>query len=125
MNKRVYKGNIVNILRGLSDRSYQERVWLNKNNLEGLVDSFVESCCMLFDDCVVKHYLQEGEILFDKKVTKALWDLHDATDAVDEFRTEEEIIDDPLMQVVREKAAIVLKLIQASDGREGTVEIVE
>jgi|CXWL01.1.fsa_nt_gi hypothetical protein len=131
MNKRVYKGNIVNILQGLSDRNYQERVWLNINNLEGLVDSFVEAVCMLFDDCVVGDYLKEGEILFDLRTTNALHELDVAIGAVKasdengQYRSQEEIINDPLMQVVREKAAKALELIEASDGRESTVEIIE
>jgi len=125
MNKRIYKGNIVSILYGLSNRDYQENIWLNRNNPRGLVDSFVETVNMLFDDCVVGDYLQEGQILFDRSVTKALIDLHEATDAVNEFRPEEEIVTDPLMRVVREKAARVLALIHASDGRESTVDILD
>ncbi len=125
MNKRIYKGNIVHILQGLSDRDYQEGVWLNRNNPKGLVDSFVEAANMLFDDCVVGDYLEEGEILFDRATTAALHELNDAVTVVDEYRTEEEIINDPLMEVVRQKAAKVLALIEASDGKESTVEIIE
>lgn len=131
MNKRVYKGNIVNILQGLSDRNYQEGVWLGKNNPEGLVDCYGEATCMLFDDCVVGDYLKDGEILFDRATTAAFHELDAAVDAVSEsdeegnFRHEEEIINDPLMEVVRQKAAKVLTLIEASDGKESTVEIIE
>jgi hypothetical protein len=125
MRERIYKGNIVHILRHLSDRNYQENVWLNRNNPEGLVDSFIEAANMLIDDCVVGDYLEEGEILFDRKTTDAFRELDAAIDAVDEFRPEEDIINDPLMQIVRLKAAYVLALIQASDGKESTVEIIE
>ncbi len=131
MNKRVYKGNIVNILQGLSDRDYQERVWLNINNSEEVVDSFVEACCMLFDDCVVGDYLKEREILFDRRTTNAFHELDVAIDAVEasdengEYRSQEEIINDPLMEIVRDKAAKVLELIKASDVSESTVEIIE
>ncbi len=125
MNKRIYKGNIVGLLKDLADRNYQEGVWLNRNNPEGLADSFIEAVCMLFDDCVVKDYLQEGEILFDRTTTDVLYDLHSAVQAVNEFRPEEEIINDPLMEIVRQKAAKALALIEASDGRGSTVEIIE
>ena len=87
------------------------------------MDSFTEAACMLFDDCVVIHYLKDGEIILDKQVTKALWELHAATDAVDEFRDEEEIINDPLMEVVREKAARALFLINISTGEGSTVDV--
>ena len=129
MNKRIYKGNIVHILKGLSDREYQEGIWLNRNNPKGLADSFVEAVCMLFDDCVVGYYLKEGEILFDRKTTMAFHDLDSALEAVDasdkngDYRSQEEIINDPLMEIVRQKAAKVLSLIEASDGRESTVDI--
>lgn len=122
---RVYRNNIINLLEGLASKIYQENVWLNQDNPHNLVDCFVESVNMLFDDCVVKHYLEQGHILFDKKVTNAFLELSDATDAVNEFRPEEEIINDPKMQIVREKAARALELISQSDGSESTVEIVE
>lgn len=57
MNKRIYKNNIIEVLSSLSDRNHQEDVWLNTNNPQGLVDSFGEAICMLFDDCVVGDYL--------------------------------------------------------------------
>lgn len=122
MNKKIYKGNIVRILQGLSDRGYQERVWLNRDS-RGIVDSFVEAANMLFDDCVVGDYLEEGEILFDRATTMTLRELHSAVQAVDEFRSQEEIIHDPKMEIVRQKAAKVLALIEASNGRESTVDI--
>jgi hypothetical protein len=125
MNKRVYKGNIVHLLRHLSDRNYQENVWLSRNNPEGLVDCFVEAANMLFDDCVVVDYLMDGEILFDRATTDAFHALHAAVAAVNEYRSQEEIINDPLMEVIRQKAAEVLALIEASDGKESTVEIIE
>ena len=122
---RIYKNNVITLIKELSDKGYQERVWLNVEDESGLSVSFVEAVNMLFDDCVVEHYLEQGHILFDKKVTNAFLELEDATDAVDEFRPEEEIINDPKMQIVREKAAKALELILASDGSESTVEIVE
>ncbi|MBX9726837.1 MAG: hypothetical protein K2X09_06190 [Rickettsiales bacterium] len=121
--KRVYKDNIVGILKGLSDKKYQNDVWLNRNNPNNLVDSFTEAACMLFDDCVVKHYLEQGEILFDVKVTQALRELDAAIDPVNEYRPQEEIISDPLMDVVREKAARALYLIQVSTYEGSTVDI--
>ncbi|MDX2094403.1 MAG: hypothetical protein SFW64_00440 [Alphaproteobacteria bacterium] len=87
--------------------------------------SFVEAVNMLFDDSVVDDFLKVGEIIFDPATTAALRELAAAVDAVDEFRPEEEIIRDPLMEVVREKAARALFLVQVSRGEGGTVEIVE
>ena len=121
--KRIYTQNVIDCLQNLADRNYQETVWLNKNNVKNLIGSFTEACCMLFDDCVIIDYLKDGEIILDTKVTQALWELHEATDAVDEYRPEEEIISDPLMEVVREKAAHALFLINVSTYEGSTVDI--
>jgi hypothetical protein len=131
MNKRVYKGNIVGILKELTDVAYQRHVWSQADRKPGMTISYVEAICMLFDDCVVGDYLEEGEILFDRKTTAALHELDAAVEAVDAsdnnggYRSQEDIINDPLMAIVRLKAAYVLALIQASDGKESTVEIIE
>ena len=127
MNKdyAVLKNILIESLEELSDRAFQERIWTNKDNPEGYMASFTEAVINVFDDAVVIEPLQEGEILFDQYVTKALWELHDATEVIDGNRPPEEIIEDSLMEVVRQKAAEVLELIKASDGSEGTVEIVE
>ena len=122
---KIYKTNIIEGLKDLSDINYQTDIWLNKDNPDELVDSFIEAANMLFDDSSVDYYIEKGHVLFDNQSTKALKDLSVAVDAVDEFRSEEEIINDPKMQIVREKAAYALELILKSDGSESTVEIVE
>ena len=126
MKKKIYKGNMVGILAELADVNYQKAAWLYPNRQKpNMTISFIEAANMLFDDCVVGDYLEEGEILFDRKTTAALHELNRAVEAVDEFRPEEDIINDPLMQIVRQKAAYALALIEASDGKESTVEIIE
>lgn len=131
MIEKIYRGNIVGILKELADANYQQKAWLNKGLRPVITISFVEAVCMLFDDCVVGDFLQEGEILFDRTTTAAFHELNVAVDAVDasdengEYRSQDEIINDPLMEIVRQKAAKVLALIEASDGKESTVEILE
>ncbi len=120
---KIYKNTLIRALRDLADKQYQKNAWLNQNNPNGLVDSFVETVIAVFDDAVVIDALRANQIIFDSKVTQVLWELHNATDAVDESRSQEEIINDPLMEVVREKAAKALVLIEASDGKDSTVEI--
>jgi len=127
--KRIYKENIVGILKELADKEYQLQVWLNTGRKPGMTISFVEAACMLFDDCVIGHYLRDNEIILDEKVTQALWELDAAVDAVPErdkngeFRLEKDIINDPLMDVVREKAARALFLVNVSTGEGSTVDI--
>lgn len=121
--KRIYKDNVVGILRELADEHYQKQAWLNAGLKPVMTISFTEAACMLFDDCVIGDYLKDGEIILDTRVTHALRELHEATEAVDENRPEEEIINDPLMDVVREKAARALFLINVSTGEGSTVDI--
>lgn len=122
---KIYKDILVSALKELADKDYQQRIWLNTGDQPVYTLSFVEAVINVFDDAVVIDALRANQIIFDKKVTKGLRELHDATDAVNEYRTEEEIINDPLMEIVRQKAAQVLALIEASDGSESTVEIIE
>ena len=121
--KRVYKDNIVGILKELADKEYQAQVWLNLGRKPVMTISFIEAACMLFDDSAVGDYLKEGEILFDEKTTLALRELDEAVSAIDDNRRQDEVIDDPLMQVVREKAARALYLIQVSTYEGSTVDI--
>ena len=122
---KTYKKILVQALKELSDKDYQKRIWLNTGDKPVMTLSFVEAANNVFDDALVTDILENNQIVFDKEVTQALRELDAAVDAVDEFRPEEDIINDPLMEIVRQKAAKALALIEASDGRESTVEIIE
>ncbi len=127
MTKRseIFKNHFFESLKELSDRDYQERIWINRENPEGLTSSFTEAAIQFWDDSLVQYSLKEKAIVYDRKVTLALQELWNAIKKVDEFRPEEEIINDPLMQQVREKAAEILALIKASDKSENTVTFIE
>ncbi len=107
-------------LENLASVARQRYTWFP--NAEGDMSSFVEDVNNLLGDALVKYALEHNQIIYDRKVTEALRELRDAVMPVDEFRDPEEIINDPLMQVVRDKAAHVLKLIKASKREENTVE---
>ena len=120
---KIYKSILVQALKELADKDYQERIWLNNGDKPTMTLSFVEAVNNVFDDALVKDALQADHIIFDERVTKALRELHAATDGVDETRPEEEIINDPLMDIVREKAARALFLINISAYEGSTVDI--
>lgn len=122
---KTYKKILVQALKELADIDYQKRIWLNTGGKPIMTLSFVEAANNVFDDALITDVLENNQIVFDKKVTQALRELDQAVDAVNEYRPEEEIINDPLMEIVRQKSAKALALIEASDGRESTVEIVE
>ncbi|MDX2095028.1 MAG: hypothetical protein SFW64_03720 [Alphaproteobacteria bacterium] len=127
MNNRwgIYKAHLIEGLQELADRQYQNDIWLNQNNPSHSVGSFIEAALAVFDDSLVMNALRAGAIIYDQKVTQALWELSIALNAIDESRDEEAIISDPLMQVVREKAARVLFLINVSIGEGNTVDLFE
>jgi hypothetical protein len=125
VKEKIYIENIVHLLRNLSNKEYQINVWMSTYNPENFVDSFDETVNMLFDDCIIGDLLDEREIIISKDVTQVLQDLSEIIDDIDEYRSQEEIINDPKMQIVREKAARILVLIEASDGAESTVQFVK
>ena len=91
---RIYKNNIITLIRELSDKNYQEKVWLYVQDDLGLSVSFDEAVNMLFDDSAVGYYLEKGHTLFDRNVTHALQELGHAVEAIDGFRPQKEIIND-------------------------------
>lgn len=121
--KRIYKENVVKCLEALASRNYQETVWLNASNAKNPIGCFDEAVCMLFDDCMIGDYLKDGEIILDKNVTRALWDLSAAIKSVDGSRTPLEIIHDPLTEVVRQKSERALFFINISTGEGSTVDV--
>lgn len=120
---KIYKKILMDGLEQLANRQRQEFTW--SPNSQNIMSSFTEDVIAVFDDAIVMHALQNGHIIFDKNVTKALWELHDATDAVDERRPPEEVINDPKMELVRQKATEILRLINISDMSQNTVEFIE
>lgn len=122
---KIYKNILIQALKELADRNYQERIWLNTGDKPTMTLSFVEAVNNIFDDALITDALQNNQIVFDKKVTQALQELDEAVDEVDEYQPEKDIIADPLMEIVRQKAANILALIEVSDAKESTVEIIE
>lgn len=125
-NIEIFKGHFFDFLKELSDRDFQESVWANRNNPEGWISSYTEATIGLFDDALVMNALEAEAIIYDKNVTHALQELSDSVDQLNENnRPPMEVINDPLMQEVREKAAKVLELIAKSDKSENTVTFIE
>ncbi|MEM7617400.1 MAG: hypothetical protein AAF195_03350 [Pseudomonadota bacterium] len=126
MKEKIYIENIIGILKEIADWSYQERAWDNPGAKPGdMTISFDEAVNMLFDDCIVGDLLEDGEIIISKKVTKILQELSNIIDNIDENRSQEEIIYDPKMDIVRQKATKALDLIKENDGSESTVRFVK
>lgn len=121
---KIYKKNIVEELECLSSYDFQKVAWFD--NDKGLSYSFNDNVNDLFDDFYLEKALYDNVIVFGKDADQALRELNIAVSEIDgDDYTESELIDLPQMQIIREKAAKALALVQASDGSESTVEIVE
>ena len=121
---KIYKNNVIEALQMLSDYQFQKLAWFL--NDRGVVASYNENVMWVFDDTALGDALDEGEVIYGANADNALRDLESETDKIEgDDYLEEEIIDMPQMQVIREKAARALELVLQSDGSESTVEIVE
>ena len=120
---RIYKSNVIEALEYLSYYEFQKVAWFP--NDKDLMASYNENVMWVFDDTNLNDALNDGKIIFGKAADDALRDLDKETDKIEgnDF-SEEEIIDMPQMQIIRQKAAKALELVKASDGSETTVEIV-
>ncbi|MEM7617515.1 MAG: hypothetical protein AAF195_03950 [Pseudomonadota bacterium] len=125
-NNEIFKNRMTALLNELSSKSYQIEVWSKGNNIfNGRSILFSEAVIELFDDALVSEALEANAVIYDKDVTQALHELSDAVDLVDDNRIPIEIINDPLMQKVRDKAKEILELIEISDVKENTVTFIE
>jgi hypothetical protein len=107
-------------LENLASEARQRYTWFP--NAKGDMSSFIEDVNNAFDDALVTDALENNQIIYDRNVTAALRELDVAVELVDEYGGPEKIINDPLMPVVRDKAARVLELIKASSREGNTVE---
>lgn len=120
----IYLENLIEDLFTLSNRRFQEVAWFK--NDRGLCSSYMENISDLYDAHSIGEILSNPkEVFIDEKTDQAMQELIQASDNINESLSEEEIINDPKMQIVREKAAYVLELIKASDGAESTVDFIK
>lgn len=59
MDKYVWKKNILNIIKEISDAEYQTDVWLKGST--GATSSYEETICALYDDLNFELFLEECE----------------------------------------------------------------
>jgi hypothetical protein len=123
--KHVYIKNLIEALEDLSNYDSQKISWFP--NDQNLCSSYVEDVIAVFDGSGLDAALSTGEVIFDIATDKALRDLEESTNSIDEFtQSDEEILDSPEMAIVREKAAIALQLVKASMSEGGgTIRIVD
>ncbi|WP_343704734.1 hypothetical protein [Chitinophaga sp.] len=88
---------IYNKIIELSNTSLQRKLWLNENNDTGLISSYTELMCTLFDDYQFDDFVDK--ISFELKLSNTLiWELKKLRESLNNYDakdTDEEIINDP------------------------------
>ena len=105
-------------MRELGSEAEQRGLWLGQGTQTvGEVSCFVEACCGLFDDSALGEKLYSSGTEFGAEVDTALKEVDKLIDAIDDDRTEEEIIADPMMANVRRVASDAFRRIMWMGGR--------
>ena len=105
-------------LRELGSEAEQRGLWLGEGTqTNGDMSSFVEACCGLFDDSALGEMLYSSGTEFGIEVDVALKQIDKLICAIDEHRSEEEIIADPDMAKVRELASRAFGMIMSAGMR--------
>src|SRR5437868_2760160 len=95
---------VLSALRELSDVEYQTRVWTGRDP-GGEMSSFEECVASVFDDSNLNLALDAGSEVLGSTIDNHLQVIRDLVGRIDSARTPDEVIEDPLMQQVRNRAA--------------------
>lgn len=107
----IFINNILEDIKELSDLNLQRKLWLNENNDTGLISSYVEVMCRLFDDNKFDDFINliapkvglSQELIFELNKLRYLLDNYT------EKETDEQIINDPEWKIIVLQAKNVLK----------------
>jgi hypothetical protein len=97
-------------LNELSDVEYQARVWTGRGAGDEM-SSFVECVERLFDDSGLEQALDAGDSVFGSQIDEQLRALGDLLVKIDSAQAPDELIDDPRMRLVRQRAASIAQAI--------------
>lgn len=94
----------------ISDLNLQKKLWLNQNNDTGLISSYTEAMCSLFDDFHFDEFVDDASSVkkFDFSTIYELNKLRDLLKKYDEKKSQEEIINDPEWRKVVDQAKVVI-----------------
>jgi hypothetical protein len=106
---KVYDSTILECLRELADKSFQQRVWLASSGPE--ISSFTEATEGLFTDSVLGSELDKQRRVFSETIDAKFSVLHKKLLAIDSQRHPSKIIEDPRMEEVRALATELLDLL--------------
>ncbi len=95
----------------LADLHLQRKLWLNEKNDTGLISSYTELMCSLFDDYSFDDFVEVNalKIGLSKSLIFELSKLRELLNKYDERKSDEEIINDTEWGKIVEQAKIVIK----------------
>lgn len=110
MNKIIIKYIYDKIIE-LSDLDLQRKLWLNENNDTGLISSYNELMCSLFDDFQFDDFVDRisSEIELSKSTIFELKKLRELLNNYNEKELDKEIINDPEWKKIAIQARVVIK----------------
>lgn len=120
---KVYRSNILEGLRYLSSKELQKIAWFE--NDQGICSSFNDEVAIVYEENGLEDAFKAGHIVFSREADNALRLLDKMVMEIDDYRDERDLIDSPEMELIRQMAAQCIALIEASDGSESTVELID
>lgn len=108
MNKQEWLQGIYKIVTEISDRTFQERIWIKGEGPQ--VSSWTEVICRLFDDYDFDSFLDEyaTQIGISSTLHKHLYQLRDKLNTYQQKETDAEIVVDPEWQQISQFAQDIL-----------------
>ena len=101
---------LISCLEEMSDKAFQRRAW--NGEISGEMHIFEEAVIGIFTDSGMWHLRKDNKTGFDDDILEMFDNLHRQLMKIDEYRTPNEIIDDPKMVMVRKIAGDILKKIR-------------
>ena len=110
--------NIHNDILEISDLELQKKLWLNQNNDTGLISSYTELMCRLFDDNDIESFInKEGiEQGLPEKIIIEIRLLIRLLNSYKEKQSDQEIIEDTEWHNIIEQAKMVLNVWNEING---------
>ncbi len=103
--------NIYRMIVELANLSLQRKMWLNEDNDTGLISSYTELMCSLFDEFSFDDFIDNrvSEISLSNSAIFELNKLRNLLNNYKDKETDEEILSDPEWKKIVEQAKIVIK----------------
>jgi len=102
--------NVYRMIVELADLGLQRKLWLNENNETGLISSYTELLCSLFDDFNFDYFIDNSALklgLSDSTIFE-LNKLRELLNGYIEKESDEEILNDPEWKKIVEQAKTVI-----------------